>query len=277
MYFKRLFTVMLCMLAIAVCDAQDLKKELVWSDEFDYKGLPDASKWDYEVGYVRNKEAQYYTKQRKKNASVKKGYLTIQAVTDKFKNPGFKEGSDDWRKKDEYVACTSASIITEKLMGQQYGRVEVRAKLPAGKGVWPAIWMMGTDRSKVGWPRCGEIDIMEYVGKDANTIYGTIHYADKDGKYGKNGGNVKKVTPTDGFHVYAIEWHEDRIDFFYDDTKYHTSWLNKLPEGAGDRFRKPFYLLINLAMGGSWGGEIDPAVYPVEYIIDYVRVYDLKE
>ncbi len=225
--------------------------KLVWSDEFGYQGLPDPSKWDYEVGFVRNNEAQYYTKARLENAHVENGQLTIEARKDNYQGH----------------AISSASIITKGKASWTYGRLEVRAQIPTGKGSWPALWMLGTNIDQVSWPACGEIDIMENVGFEPDTIYGTVHLPGID-----KGGQHKATAPYSGFHLYAIEWFADRIDFYYDSVKYFT-----FTKGAGsEAFDKPQYLLMNIAVGGSWGGQqgIDDAIFPLKMMIDYVRVYE---
>jgi beta-glucanase (GH16 family) len=230
--------------------------KLVWGDEFDYKGLPDPKKWDYEVGRVRNNEAQYYTRARLENARVEGGKLVIEGRKESFQGA-------------EY---TAASVITKGKAGWQYGRFCVRAKLPRAVGTWPAIWTLGEDIDKVGWPRCGEIDIMEHVAFDLNVIHGTIHQDGADGKHVGKGGQVRIPDATDAFHVYAAEWYPDRIDFFVDDKKYFTYAKS---EGPAWEFDRKHYLLLNLAIGGEWGGQkgIDAAAFPQRYEIDFVRVY----
>jgi beta-glucanase (GH16 family) len=173
------------------------------------------------------------------------------------------------------VAYTSASLMTRGKTNFEYGRIEMRAKIPRGKGVWPAFWTVGADRTHVDWPFCGEIDIMEFVGRDPDHIYGTIHFA-LDGKHAKDGGKIETDRPFDDFHIYAIEWDPERIDFFFDDKKYHTVLLDKAGQGADNPFRRPHYLKLNLALGGDWGGEIDDSVLPQKFLIDYVRVYKRK-
>lgn len=243
--------------------AQKVKWKLVWEDNFDKDGFPDDKIWGYEEGYVRNNEAQYYTKQRLENARVENGYLIIEA----------REDNRDGHK------ITSASLHTYGKKEMLYGRIEVRAKLPTGVGTWPAIWMLGTNiKSGVRWPGCGEIDIMENVGFDPDIIHANIHTKDYNHVKGTNKGDkitIKK--PYDDFHVYAVEWFEDRMDFFVDDTCYFT-FKN---EGTGYEtwpYDKPEYLIINLAIGGGWGGQkgIDDNIFPQKYYIDYVRVYKEK-
>jgi len=237
----------------------DGKWELAWADEFNYKGLADESKWDYEVGFVRNREKQYYTKARSENARVENGTLLIESRKEKYD-------------KAEY---TSASLHTWHKAEWLYGRIEVRAKLPTGKGMWPAIWMLGVNRRTVGWPACGEIDIMENVGFAPDTIHANIHTrAYNHVKETAKGASITAQKPYDQYHVYAIEWSEDTMDFFLDDEKYFT-FKN---EGTGSDvwpYDKPHYLILNAAIGGAWGGQkgIDDTIFPQQYYIDYVRVF----
>jgi len=257
----------LCSISTA---ADDWK--LVWSDEFNYEGLPDAKKWDYEEGFVRNNEAQYYTRARKENARVEKGNLVIEGRKEKFKNARYKKGSPKWQESREFANYTAASLITRGKASWTYGRIEVRAKLPHGKGIWPAIWTLGDNRGKTPWPACGEIDIMEFVGKQPGLVHGNAHFQ-VNGKHASDHKSLKVEKPFDDFHIYAIEWYPDRIEFYFDKTHYHTFTLDKAGKGAANPFRKPQYLLINLAIGGSWGGPIDDSVLPQKYLVDYVRVY----
>lgn len=244
--------------AVALVSLQTAKPrwKLVWNDEFDRTGLPDPKKWDYEVGLIRNHEAQYYTRNRKENARVDDGKLIIEARLENFKDAKF----------------TSASINTLGKFSFQYGRVEVRAKLPKARGTWPAIWMMGEDINQVGWPRCGEIDIMEHVAHTPGTIYATIHQIDDKGDHWSKGDKIQTDDVADRFHVYAVEWTKTGLEFFIDDKSYF-----KFPyEGPAKwTFDRKMYLLINLAIGGDWGGQkgIDEAAFPCRYEIDYVRVY----
>lgn len=238
---------------------------LVWSDEFDKPGLPDAAKWTYEKGFVRNKEAQYYTEARKENARVEEGKLIIEGRKEAYAGPDGKE-----------ARYTAASITTEGTYELTYGRVEVRAKLPGGRGMWPAIWMLGTNIRTVGWPKCGEIDIMEFVGHEPETVFANVHwFGVEKGKHASLGGQLKNQKPTDDFHVYAVEWSAERMDFYYDENKYFSYPVGKAGKDDQNPFHKPHYLLINLAIGGSWGGKkgIDDALFPQRYVIDHVRMY----
>jgi len=237
----------------------DEQWKLAWSDEFNYDGLADESKWDYHKGFAYNREKQYYTRARAENARIEGGSLIIESRKEKYE-------------KGEY---TSARLHTWHKAEWLYGRVEVRAKLPTGKGMWPAIWMLGANQDKVGWPACGEIDIMENVGFDPDVICANAHTkAYNHTKGTQKGSKTKGEKPYEQYHIYAIEWYEDRIDFFFDDEKYFT-FEN---EGTGNDvwpFDKPHYLILNAAIGGTWGGQkgIDDTIFPQKYYIDYVRVF----
>lgn len=250
------------------------ERTLVWSDEFDYTGLPDTAKWTYEHGFVRNQEQQYYTFARPENVWVHDGLLEIKGRKEVFPNAQYQKGSTDWRTKDSLAHYTSTSLISLGKGAWQYGRVEVRAKIPTGKGIWPAIWMLGNNREVVNWPECGEIDIMEYVGSDTTHVYGTIHFPKTDGNGSQpSGGNIAVQRPYDAFHLYAIDWDADYIKVFFDDQLYHTFPIKMADQNGKNPFRLPFYVLINLAMGANWPGPIDDSILPKSYWIDYVRVY----
>ena len=247
------------------------KRKLVWSDEFNYKGLPDSDKWIYEEGFVRNKEKQYYTKARLENVRVENGCLILEGRKEKFKNAKYKKDSKDWRFSEEFAQYTSGSIKTKGKASWKYGYVEVRAKIPTGSGSWPAIWMLGT---KKRWPACGEIDIMENIGRKPDLIHATIHFRDINEKYARAGNKIKADKPYDDFHIYALEWNAEKMDFYYDGQKYFSYKItDKSGKGDDNIFRQPFYLLLNLALGGSWGGKLDDKILPLKYYIDYVRVY----
>lgn len=236
--------------------------QLVWSDEFNTNGLADSSKWDYEVGLIRNREAQYYTRARMENARIENGFLVIESRKEKFKEANY----------------TSASLHTWGKASWTYGKIEVRAKLPAGIGMWPAIWMLGDNRKEVGWPRCGEIDIMENVGFKPDTIFANIHTQKYNHTKGTNkGSKIKIERPNLDFHLYSIIWNENRIDFFVDNQKYFTYEKESHNPDVWP-FNQKFYLILNAAIGGSWGGQkgIDDSIFPQKYLIDYVRVYQQK-
>jgi beta-glucanase (GH16 family) len=232
--------------------------KLVWNDEFDTPGLVDEKKWNYEEGMLRNGEKQFYTKARKENCRVEGGMLIIEAI--KEKGPG---GRGDY---------TSASIETKGLASWTYGRIEMKAKLPQGRGTWPAFWTLGNNG---GWPSCGEIDIMEFVGYQPDKVFSTLHW--NAGGHKQKGSPFSVQSPFNDFHVYAVEWFPDRIDSFYDNTKYSTIKLDDCGGGGADNsFRKAHYIKINFAVGGDWGAAkgIDESIWPQKYTIDYVRVYE---
>jgi beta-glucanase (GH16 family) len=241
---------------------------LVWSDEFktDPDGVPDPSKWGYEEGFIRNNESQYYTKARKENARIENGQLVIEA---RKENYVYDESMDHESKPASY---TSAALETIGKADWLNGRIEVKAKLPAGRGVWPAIWTLGSDIHQVGWPRCGEIDIMELVGKEPERVHGTIHYF-ANGKHASQGAQMPVENTDTDFHIYAAEWTPDRIDIFVDGHKYNSFAVSKAENDGQNPFHKPHYLILNLALGGSWGGPIDDSIFPQRMTVDYVRIY----
>lgn len=240
--------------------------KLAWSDEFDKPGLVDPAKWNYEKGFVRNREEQYYTVARPENARVESGVLVIEARREDYAAPDGKR-----------ARYTAASLNTDGKYAFTRGRVEVRAKLPRARGTWPAIWTLGTAIHTVGWPACGELDILEAVGHDPGALYATVHWLDAaTGRHASKGSNLGKQDPYGGFHLYAMEWRPDRIDFFYDGKPYFAYPVAAAgADPAKNPFNQPHYLLLNLAIGGSWGGQkgIDDAAFPQRYEIDYVRIY----
>ncbi len=240
------------------------QRQLVWQDEFDGTEL-DRSKWTAYVGDgcpqmcgFGNNELQYYTDQPS-NVNLLHGILTITALADSFKTRAF----------------SSAKLVTKGKADWKYGRMEVKARIPQGRGNWPAIWMLPTKNSYGGWPRSGEIDIMEHVGYDQGNMHGTVHTESFNHTKGtQKGDSVQIADISDQFHVYAIEWTKDQIDFFMDDTKYHT--FKNTGNGSEDwPFDQPFYMILNLAIGGNWGGKMGIAndIFPNRLEIDYVRVY----
>ncbi|MEZ0325830.1 MAG: family 16 glycosylhydrolase [Fimbriimonas sp.] len=248
--------VLFALAALAFTPAADWK--LVWSDEFDMPGLPDSEKWGYEEGYIRNGEKQFYTK-RRENARVEKGKLIIEAQKDGFQGK----------------PITSASLTTQGKAEWTYGKFEVRAKLPAGRGTWPAAWMLGTNISKVAWPKCGEIDIMEYVGFEPNKVYSNVHTLAYNHSIGTGKGSSMDLDrPFASYHVYSCEWTLGQMQFFVDG-RHMLTFKKERDDVAVWPFDAPQYLILNLAIGGGWGGQkgIDDAIFPARYEIDYVRVY----
>ena len=259
---------------VKTSDGRELK--LAWNDEFNGEGLPNPEFWSYEVGYIRNNEAQYYTDGRLENIFQKDGLLTIRTlkeeydIADKPQNHG--------RRTAEY---TSAAIESLGKASWLYGRIEVRAKLPKGKGIWPAIWMMGDNIKKEGWARCGEIDIMEYVGHTPHTAHATVHMQRKGGKSWEvvsKGKNIRfdepGQAPEERFYTYAFEWSEDKMLFFVDDNLVlEFKRAEEEPKTETWPFDKPCFMILNTAIGGAWGGAIADDTCPAEFQIDYVRVY----
>lgn len=267
------FTLLVVLLAVSHWPQSKPKSwKLVWSDEFDYNGLPNPSKWNYDVGGHGwgNKELQNYTERRKENARVENGVLVIEARRD---------GNDG----NPY---TSARLVTKGKGDWTYGRIEVRAKLPSGRGTWPAIWMLATKRSYGAgyWPDNGEIDIMEHVGYDPDVIHFSAHTK----AYHHSIGTQKSAKTTidsarSDFNVYAVEWTPQEIRWYVNDRQYFKFDNEKLSNPAADNkqwpFDKPFHLLLNLAVGGTWGGAhgVDDSIWPQRMEVDYVRVYQQRE
>ncbi len=246
--------------AFSCCAAELPGWKLVWHDEFDRPGRPDPAKWDCEVGMLRNNEKQSYTRNRLENARVEDGKLIIEARREKTGRGEF----------------SSASLITRGKAQWRCGRLEIRAKLPAARGTWPAIWMLPQDIATLGWPRCGEIDVMEHVGFDLGRIHGTLHSQ----AYNHTKGTQRSATTqvkdcAEAFHTYAVEWSPERI-FMQVDGKTYASFDKKPGDGEAEwPFDKPFYLILNLAVGGDWGGQkgVDSSAFPQRMEVDFVRVY----
>jgi beta-glucanase (GH16 family) len=291
MYFKRKTTMLsifsfpaLIAVLISACSTKDDNKPVIlppgsnqvvdkqwtfettpsWSDEFDYTGLPATEKWGYDIGGSGwgNNEKEYYTNSIN-NASVADGKLTITARKEQINGMNY----------------SSARLVTKNKMDVLYGRIEVKAMLPTGKGTWPAIWMLPTDFSYGEWPKSGEIDIMEHVGYDQNNVHFTTH---SEAYYFKI--NTQKtstlVIPTASteFHTYRVDWTPYQIRGYFDDVKVF-EFVN---EGTGYKvwpFDKRFHLLLNLAVGGDWGGAqgIDDSIFPQKFVVDYVRYYKMIE
>jgi len=262
--------------------------QLVWSDEFDYQGRPDPAKWTYEAGMIRNNEPQCYTSSLK-NARVENGSLILEALKGKVfdgaaLNPFVKKKKLD----NSFIQdFSSASICTLGKACWLYGKFEIRARLPDQAGTWPAFWMLGVNRARVGWPLCGEIDIMERMwqrnGDPMSGIMTVLHFKKLLGikkDHSISAPTYFHVTPlqgaTTGFHIYTMEWHPDRIDFRIDGILCSSMDLLVLDGLTADNpFRKPMYLLLNLALNRRNKGFRD-ASFPARFEIDYVRVYQKK-
>ena len=250
----------------ARADGPDGNWNLVFSDEFNYSGAPDPTKWDYEEGYVRNKEKQYYTRARLENARVENGCLVLECRKEPFET-----------RTGGVAQYTSASLFPKGSPGWLYGRLEVRAKLPQGNGVWPAVWLLGSNIKRVGWPSCGEIDLMEFIGRIPDKVYFSLHYRNpSDGKHKQDHFELVTQTASTDFHTYAFEWFPDHIDYFFDGVKSRSDKLDQAGTGPTNPFRRPQKLLINFALGGAWSGDVDDSKLPQQYLVDYVRYYQAK-
>jgi beta-glucanase (GH16 family) len=253
------------------------KYELVWSDEFNKDGIPDEKNWNYETGFVRNQEDQWYQKQ---NAFWKAGFLVIEARKENRVNPDFvSKAHHDWAKKRDSIKVTSSCLITRGKHSWQYGRFEMRAKIPVGNGMWPAFWTLGIEGN---WPANGEIDIMEYyTGKilanacwksdDSKTVWDSAT---------KKLSDFKDKSWADQFHIWRMDWDSQWIKLYVDDQLLNEISVAESMKYKNQKikpFQQPHYLLVNLAVGGINGGEFTTDNLPAKYIIDYIRVYQKKK
>ena len=238
---------------------------LAWSDEFERDGLPDAARWAYDTGMNKagwhNRELQYYSGPRAENARVQGGRLVITARKESLSS------APDWGGQ----RYTSTRLITQGKGDWTYGYFEVRAKLPCGKGTWPAIWMLNSD---VIWPAGGELDIMEHIGRDPGHVFSSVHTAAGHGANPAGGGRKVPDVCT-AFHAYQMHWTADTVRFGIDGVV-HFEYKN--PRTGPDRwpFDKPQFLILNIAVGGDLGGEVDDAVFPVSMEVEHVRVYQRR-
>ncbi len=255
---------LLCVLSISLVAVRHLPSQVpVWADEFNGPAgaAPDPSKWAHDLGASGwgNAELQNYTNSRENSFLDGKGHLVIRAI---------KTGDKQY---------TSARLKTSGNYAVRYGRIEARMKLPFGQGIWPAFWMLGNQFPGQGWPDCGEIDIMEHIGKEPSTIYGTIHGPGYSGSAGMPGkyalGEGKPFS--DDFHVYGVDWREGDIRFLVDGREFSRVRRQDIPKGKKWVFDEPFFLLLNLAVGGRWPGYPDATTkFPQELTVDWVRVYN---
>lgn len=235
-------------------------RSLVWSDEFNGTTL-DLSAWQHEIGNGQggwgNNELQYY---RPENTTVSGGYLVIEARRETFSG----------------YAYTSSRIISKGKKEFKYGRIDMRAALPEGQGIWPALWMLGGDIGTVGWPACGEIDIMELVGHQAGTVHGTAHYGASVAQHGYKGSNITLPNGekfAQKFHVFSLEWVENSMKWYVDDQLFYT-FTSADTGGQPYPFNDNFFFIFNLAVGGNWPGNPDGTTqFPQQMIVDYVRVF----
>lgn len=263
----------LCVLLFAsVGPATAQERVLVWSDEFDgpAKSSPDSTKWSFDTGGGGwgNNELEYYTS-RFQNAVIDgEGRLAISALNEKYTGP------DNVTRN-----YTSARLITKGKFSQRFGRVEARIKLPFGQGIWPAFWMLGSDIDTAGWPNCGEIDIMEAIGREPSTNHGSLHGPGYSGGSSLSGAYTLPGGQrfSDAFHVFAIEWESNAIRFYVDGNLYQTRTPANVPAGARWVFDHSYFILLNVAVGGDWPGSPDAtSTWPQSMLVDYVRVYRPK-
>jgi beta-glucanase (GH16 family) len=232
--------------------------KLIWQDEFDGSAL-NLKNWTFDTGAGGwgNGEAEFYTN-RPENVRVEGGNLVIEARQEKYQGSYY----------------TSTRLKSQGLQTFQYGRVEARMKVPAGVGLWPAFWMLGSNFNGSNWPDCGEIDIMEYVGKEPDLILGTMHGPGYSGAAGLTKWNRQKYNIADDYHTYAIEWEQDQISWFYDGVKYSTYTRADVGSIRKWVFDQPFFIILNLAVGGNLAGPVGlKTVFPAQFLVDYVRVY----
>lgn len=244
-----------------------MKYILRWADEFDVPGKPDPAKWSYDVGARKwgNAETQYYTEG--KNVTVKDGKMILQGRVEAYEDSPY----------------TSCRITTYGKRHFQYGRLEIRAKVPKSKGSWPAVWMLPVDfkEGKTPWPKCGEIDIMEHVTPLMDQFHVSLHSELYNHGIRTQRTHFEKIEGfTDSFHTYAVDWTKDSIAFFLDGKPFYTFEKHEAGRDtspSGWPFDKPYYLILNIAIGGTWGGSVDPAQYPCAMEVDYVRYYEIIE
>ena len=259
----QLATLLLGWASLLTTTAQNIPGwNLVWADEFAQAdgSAPDPAKWGYDLGGNGwgNNELEYYTS-RTNNARIENGQLVIEA---RQENLGGKR-------------YTSARLLTKGKWSWTFGRMEARIKIPRGQGIWPAFWMLGANIDSVRWPACGEIDIMENIGAEPNTVHGTIHGPGYSGGHAIGGPGLSSDAPfADDFHVYAIAWETNRIRWFVDGKQYFTTSSTNLPDGKTWVFHQPQFLILNLAVGGNWPGQPNgSSSFPQRMLVDYVRVY----
>jgi beta-glucanase (GH16 family) len=246
---------------------------LVWSDEFDKDGPPDPANWTYETGFVRNEELQWY---QSENARCENGLLIIEGRREKKPNPNFRPGGTRWRDSREFADYTSASVTTKGLHSWQYGRFEMRGRIDTRAGLWPAFWTLGVARR---WPACGEIDIMEYY---RGMLLANFAWASPErgepvwDDLRKPLGEFGDPSWSDKFHVWRMDWDENRIGLYVDGQLLNdvdlSGTINQDSEGANP-FRQPHYIILNLAIGGGSGGDPSSTEFPARFEVDYVRIY----
>lgn len=268
--------IILALICATVTAEESKAWKLVWADEFNVEGKPNPKNWIYEHGFVRNHELQWY---QPDNAFCEKGLLVIEGRRENKANPNYKKDSDRWQQRRPFVKYTSSCLKTKGLHAWKYGRFEVRAKIIAQNGLWPAIWFLG---EKGAWPSNGEIDLMEFYGGNilANACWESRHqfkptWDESKTPVSKLGKNWDKE-----FHVWRMDWDAKSIRLYVDNRLLNTIELSKTQNKAGRGLSNPFhqahYILLNLAIGGKAGGDPSKTAFPSRYEIDYVRVYQRK-
>lgn len=245
--------------------------KLVWHDEFNRNGPPDPANWDFEHGFVRNQELQYY---QPENAVCRDGHLIIEARREHRANPDYRPDGRGWKNR-EFVDYTSACLVSRHKHEFQYGKFEMRARIDTRAGSWPAFWTLGSNVDRVGWPACGEIDIMEYyrgivLANVCHTHSGQQKWASTRKRVEELGGEEWSKR----FHIWTMEWDENRVDLLLDGTLLtHVDVADDDEPGKQNAFRQPHYMLLNQAIGGTSGGDPTESAFPVRMEVDWVRVY----
>lgn len=253
----------------------NLTYQLVWGDEFNTNGNLDSTKWEFESGFIRNEEAQWY---QKENAICENGNLIITGKKERKPNPNYQAGSSDWKLNRQFIDYTSASVTMKKIHAIKYGKIEVRAKIDAQTGLWPAIWTLGISGE---WPSNGEVDIMEYYDKKILANFAWASATRWQAIWNASSKTVESLggaTWTNQYHIWTLEWDANMMKVSLDDVLVNSADLSKtINKSDGlNPFRQPHYLLLNLAIGGTNGGSLVNTILPSKYIIDYVRIYQKK-
>jgi len=276
-------TLGLILTILSLAQAQDQKAppsaeasssyKLVWADEFDYQGAPDPNRWTYERGFVRNQELQWY---QPENARCENGMLIIEARRERKQNPGYKPGGSNRRGNRDFAEYTSASVTTRGLHSWTYGRFEMRGKIDTRGGLWPAFWMLGVQGR---WPRGGEIDIMEYY---RGILLANVAWGGKQPGQTKWDDSKKPITEfgdpdwSKKFHIWRMDWDDKSIKLYVDDLLLNSTDLKDTvneDQEAKNPFHQPQYIILNLAIGGTSGGDPSHTEFPARFEVDYVRIY----